>query len=130
MSHGGVHPSPCLTTADVLHLGGSPWSRTRGRYSSSGNSSALAGDLRLGGPSPSGAVLTPPLTWFGPPAEAVCRGMAHGATCERFRGWMKTNDACPPKGAACQTSKEVPLPRAPYTPMPSSSGTGKFMGVD
>ena len=46
MSLGGAHPSPCLTTADVLHLGGSPWSRTRGRCSSSGNSSALAGDLR------------------------------------------------------------------------------------
>ena len=28
---------------------------------------------------------------------------------------METNDACPPKGAACQTSKVVPLTRAPYT---------------
>ena len=55
-----MHPSPCLTTADVLHLGGSPWSRTRGRCSSSGNSSALAGDQRQGGLSPTGAVLTPP----------------------------------------------------------------------
>ena len=52
--------SPCLTTADVLHLGGLPWSRTHGHCSSSGNSSALVGDLRQGGPSPSGAVLTPP----------------------------------------------------------------------
>ena len=26
MLHGGAHPSPCRTTADVLHLGGSPWS--------------------------------------------------------------------------------------------------------
>ena len=39
--------------------------------------------------------------------------MALGATCERFRGWVETNDACPPKGAACQTS--IPLTRAPYT---------------
>ena len=27
MSHGGAHPSPCQTAADVLNLGGSPWSR-------------------------------------------------------------------------------------------------------
>ena len=60
MSRGGARPSPCLTTADVLHLGGSPWSRTRGRCSSAGNSSTLAGDLRQGVPSPSGTVLTPP----------------------------------------------------------------------
>ena len=34
MSHGGAHPSPCQTTANVLHLGGSPWSRTCGLKSS------------------------------------------------------------------------------------------------
>ena len=34
MSHGGAHPSPCQTTADNLHLGGSPWSRTCGLNSS------------------------------------------------------------------------------------------------
>ena len=52
-----AEPIPLHAAADVLHLGGSPWSRTRGRCRSSGNSSALAGDLRQGGPSPSGAVL-------------------------------------------------------------------------
>ena len=49
MSHGGAHPSPCQTTADVLHL------------DPDGTSSALAGNLYRGGHSPSDAVLTSPL---------------------------------------------------------------------
>ena len=37
---------------------------------------------------------------------------------------MENNDACPPKGAACQISKVVPLPRAPYTPCGIAAAKG------
>ena len=60
MSHGGAHPSPSQTTADVLHLAGSPWPWTRSRWVPERTSSALAGNLHCGGHSPSDAVPTSP----------------------------------------------------------------------
>jgi len=52
--------SPGLTTADILLLGGSPWSRTRDRYFLSMEASALTVDLILEVLPLDGAVSTPP----------------------------------------------------------------------
>ena len=60
MSHGRAHPSSCQTIANVLYLGGSPWSWTRSRWVPEGTSSALAGNLHRGGHLHSNAVLTSP----------------------------------------------------------------------
>lgn len=62
---------------------------------------------------------TTPLTWFSPRAEAVYRGVALGATCERYRDeWGPVVPVHSTRqGAACQTTKGTTPPQSPQVPI-------------